>query len=132
MTKDKDLDTQKIDKMEFKLTKPQLREYLKKRFNLDLSNGKIEMVVSHWGIPMEFDRLMTPSMANSYLNKYGPFYYLQGERNSYLGQEQNGEWKFYDKREYLVPLETVYKDVGIPIYLGMKPDELAELYEDEE
>ena len=118
--------------MEFKLTKSQLREYLKKRFNLDLSNGKIEMVVSMWGIPKEFDRLMTVSMANSYLNKYGPFYYLQGERNSYLGQEQDGEWKFYDKREYLVPLEKVYKDVGIPTYLSMKPDELAELYEDEE
>ena len=131
MTKDKDLDIQKIDKMEFKLTKSQLREYLKKRFNLDLSNGKIEMVVSHWGIPKEFERAMTVSMANTYLNKYGPFYYLQGEKNSYLGQEQDGVWKFYDKRDYPVPLDKVYRDVGIPTYLSMKPDELAELYEDE-
>lgn len=117
--------------MEFKLTKSQLREYLKKRFNLDLSNGKIEMIVSHWGIPRDFERAMTVSMANTYLNKYGPFYYLQGEKNSYLGQEQDGVWKFYDKRDYPVPLDKVYRDVGIPTYLSMKPDELAELYEDE-
>ena len=116
--------------MEVKLTKSQLKEYLKKRFNLDLSNGKIEMITNTWGMPTEFDKIITPSMTRTYLNKYGPFYCLRSEKNSYLGQEQNGKWVFYDKREYLIDLNEVYEDVGIPSYLGMKPDELAELYND--
>lgn len=116
--------------MEVKLTKSQLKEYLKKRFGMDLSKGKIEMITNTWGMPTEFDSIITPSMTRSYLNKYGPFYCLRGEKNSYLGQEQNGKWVFYDKREYLTDLNKVYEDVGIPPYLGMKPDELAELYND--
>ena len=115
--------------MDVIVKKEQLKNFLKKKHGLDLSDGKLQVIVSHWGIPFSFDKVMTVSMANSYLNRYGPFYYLEGKKNSYLGQEQNGEWKFYDKREYNVPLEQVYRDVGIPSYLGMNPDELAELYD---
>ena len=118
--------------MDVIVKREQLKNFLKKKHDLDLSDGKIQMIVSHWGIPIDFDKVMTASMANTYLNKYGPFYYLQGKRNSYLGQEQDGEWKFYDKREYLVPLDQVYRDVGIPAYLGLNPSELYELYETDE
>ena len=115
--------------MDIIVKKEQLKNFLKKKHDLDLSDGKLQMITSKWELPMVFDNIMTPSLFNSYLNRFGPFFYLKGKKNSYLGQEQDGEWKFYDVREYLVPLDQVYINVGIPQYLGMKPDELAELYD---
>lgn len=115
--------------MDIIVKKEQLKNFLKKKHDLDLSDGKLQVITNTWGMPMLFDKIITPSMTRSYLNRFGPFYYLQGKRNAYLGQEQDGEWKFYDTREYIVPLDQVYRDVGIPAYLGMKPDELAELYD---
>jgi hypothetical protein len=116
--------------MEIKLTKTQLRTYLRERHGLDLSGGKVQMITNKFELPMEFHNTFTPSSFNTYLNHFGPMYYLKGKKNSYLGQERDGEWRFYDNTDSDVNLNDVYKDVGIPKYLGMRPEELAELYEE--
>jgi len=50
----------------------------------------------------------------------------------YLCQNRNNTWIGYDVLARIYDLEEIYKDVGIPAYLGMKPDELYEVYKQEE
>jgi hypothetical protein len=107
-----------------------LKNYLKTKHNLDLAN-RIEMVTNWYEVPMEFEHLISPDVLRRYLNRFGPLYYIKGKKKNYLVQERNNDWYCIDTREYQKSLNEVYRDVGIPEYLGMAPDELYEIYKEE-
>ena len=117
--------------MNVTLSDIKLKKFLKNKVGLDLTNG-IEMITNYYDLPMEFERRLNPDALRRYLNRFGPFYYLKGKKKNYLIQERDNGWFCFDEREEQYDLSEVYEDVGIPNYLGMKPNELYNLYGPEE
>jgi hypothetical protein len=117
--------------MNITLSDIRLRNFLKSKHGLDLTH-RIEMIQSWHDLPFNFDTMITRNSLNKLLNEFGPMYHLKGNRRNYLCQNRNNNWIGYDVLARIYDLEEIYKDVGIPAYLGMKPDELYEVYKQEE
>jgi phage gpG-like protein len=116
--------------MNVTLSDIRLKNFLKTKHDLDLTN-RIEIITNLYEVPLEFEQHISPDMLKRYLNRYGPIYYLKGRKNDYLTQERDNKWFCIDKKDKIVKLSEVYEDVGIPEYLGMKPDELYEVHRPE-
>ena len=56
--------------MKYIITESKLKEFLRNVSGIDLTD-KIDMVTSTYDLPMEFDRVMTPTVLRQYLNQFG-------------------------------------------------------------
>lgn len=113
--------------MKIIITESQLKDFIKKQFNVDLSN-KIDIVTNKWELPMEFDRIITPQVLNSYLNKFGPMFVITTRKNMYLVQNRGkNKVMIVNQNESEVSDFDVMKELGIE-QLGLTVNDLIDEY----
>ena len=113
--------------MKIIISESQLQNFIKKRFNVDMSN-KISMVTNKWELPMEFDRIITPQALNIYLNKFGPMFLITTRKNVYLAQDRGESgWMIVNQNDYQVSDFDVMKDLGIE-QLGLSVKDLIDQF----
>ena len=118
--------------MKYLITESKLKSFLKDKFGIDL-DGKIEMVTNKWELPMEFDRVITPKMLNTYLNRFGPMFVFKIiNRGNFLYQNQNGSEVVVDDNDRIIDMDDFYNILGVNKYLGISVDNLIDLYFKEE
>lgn len=109
----------------FVITESRLKSFLTDKLGIDLT-GKVSLVTNKWELPMEFDRMFTPSSFNTYLNRFGPMYSLEVGNTTYLYQNQGDRSIIADKDRIYDESELMDK-LGIPP-LGIKFQEILDLY----
>ena len=113
--------------MKITITESQLKNFINKQFNIDLTD-KISMVTNKWEVPMEFDRIITTQLLNSYLNKYGPMFVIRTRKNMYLAQDRGKHgWMIANQNDYQVSDLDVMKDLGIE-KLGLSVKDLIDQF----
>jgi hypothetical protein len=113
--------------MKIIITESQLKDFIRKQFNVDLSN-KIEIVTNKWELPMELDRIITTQSLNRYLNHYGPMFVIHTRKNMYLVQKRGKDgWVIVNQNGDDVTDMDVMKDIGIE-KLGLTVGDLIDEY----
>jgi hypothetical protein len=113
--------------MKIIITESQLKDFIRKQFNVDLSN-KIQIVTNKWELPMELDRIITTDMLNRYLNHYGPMFVITTRKNMYLVQNRGKDgWMIVNQNDYQVSDLDIMKELGIES-LGLSVGDLIDEY----
>ena len=114
------------------ITESQLKDLIKKFFKKDLSNN-IKMITSVYDIPKEFKQLsLTPQIAMTYLNVFGPMYEIRTKNNVYLTQDRGkkgGGWKIYDPYDTEISELDLMTELGIE-KMGINISDLIDAYID--
>ncbi len=123
--------------MKFLITESKLKEFIKKKFGVDLT-GRIKMIQSYYDLPESFQNRFSKEIINSYLNKFGPMYVIVGDTDSYLYQNQN-DGEIIVNRSIIVNRDNkiinnseLMKDLGIEYTMGLSIDDLINLYVNED
>lgn len=113
--------------MKIIIKESQLKDFIRKQFNVDLSN-KIEIVTNKWELPMEFDRIITSDALNRYLNHHGPMFVITIRKNMYLIQNRGKDgWMIVNQNGMKINDFDVMKELGIES-LGLKVGDLIDEY----
>lgn len=115
--------------MKFLITESKLKDFIKKRFGIDLTN-KIEMVQTKWDVPMEFDDAISGTLLNQYLNKYGPMFLIKIKNREYLYQDQSGHTFILHPSGFDFTELEFMKKLGIED-LGLSMRDLIDMYFEE-
>lgn len=110
----------------FIITESRLKSFLSDKLGIDLT-GKVSLVTNKWELPMEFDRIFTPSTFNTYLNRFGPMYSLEVGSTTYLYQNQGDRSIIADSKDRTYGESELMDKLGIPP-LGIKFQEILDLY----
>jgi len=108
------------------ITESKLKSFLKNKIGLDLT-GKVTLVTNKWELPMEFDRTITPSALNSYLNRFGPMYVIEIGNKNYLFQDQGDRSVIVDSNDWIYNESEIIDKLGLPP-LGIKLMEIFNLF----
>jgi hypothetical protein len=100
---------------------------LKSKHNLDITH-RIQKVRNWSELPLEFGRILRFDNLTKYLVRYGEMYYLKGNESTYLTYKRDNRWFYFNNKGVANSSSDVYKDLEIPKYLGLDPDELYEIY----
>jgi hypothetical protein len=112
--------------MKYLVCESQLKNLLKTKFNLDLTD-KIRMVTNKWELPFEFDWMISERQLNQYLNAYGPMFVIEGKDNQFLCQNMNNGWQILDTNDYKYSEFQLMRKLGIEV-LGLSLSDLIERY----
>ena len=108
------------------ITESKLKSFLKNKIGLDLT-GKVTLVTNKLELPWEFDRSITKSALNSYLNRFGPMYTIEIENNKYLFQDQGDRSVIIDSNDWIYNESEIMDKLGLPP-LGIKLMEVLNLF----
>jgi hypothetical protein len=108
------------------ITESRFKTFIEDKLGIDLT-GKVDLVTNKWELPMEFDRIITPTALNSYLNRFGPMYSIENGDTKYLYQDQGDRSVIADTRDRLYTESEILNKLGFPP-LGIKLKEILDLY----
>lgn len=108
------------------ITESKLKSFLTNKIGIDLT-GNVELVTNKWELPMEFDNMMSPTIFNTYLNKFGPMYVVHLGKDKYLYQNQGDRSVIADSKDRLYSESEIMNRLGIPP-LGIKFQEILDLF----
>jgi hypothetical protein len=114
--------------MKILIKESQLKSFIKNKLGVDLTD-RINIVTNKWELPMEFDRFMTQTILNKYLNNYGPMFFIETKNNLYLTQDRGRDigWFTIDKYGGMVDDFEVMKSLGVD-KLGLSMNDLISMY----
>lgn len=112
------------------ITETKLKTFIKNKLGVDLTD-KVNLVTNKWELPKEFNRTITPSALNHYLNRFGPMYAVEVDNNTYLLQDQGDRIVIVDSNDKIYDEFELMNKIGIPP-LGIKLKDILDLYVDEE
>ena len=119
----------KTKKMKYIIKESQFKNLIKKYFKKDLSNN-IEMITDYWDLPIEFRRLINKTVANHYLNAFGPMFLFNVNGEKYLAQDRIEKWVITDYGDTPISEDKLMNLLGIDT-LGLSMQELIDAYIDE-
>ena len=119
----------KTKKMKYIIKESQVKNLIKKYFKKDLSNN-IEMITDYWDLPIEFRRLINKTVANHYLNAFGPMFLFNVNGEKYLAQDRIEKWVITDYGDTPISEDKLMNLLGIDT-LGLSMQELIDAYIDE-
>ena len=114
--------------MKILIKESQLKSFIKNKLGVDLTD-RINIVTNKWELPMEFDRFMTQTILNKYLNNYGPMFFIETNNNLYLTQDRGRDigWFTIDKYGGMVDDFEVMNNLGVG-KLGLSMNDLISMY----
>ena len=113
--------------MKFLITESKLKQFIQKKFGVDLTN-RIMKIENYDSLPESFKLLYGPGIFNFYLNKYGPIYLISGNSENYLYQNQDYRKFIVNSYDEVVSQSELIEDLGIPYGMGLSIDDLINLY----
>lgn len=112
--------------MKYIITESKLKEFLRNVSGIDLTD-KIDIVTSTYDLPMEFDRVMTPTVLRQYLNHFGPMFIIRGPKKTFLYQNQSGRIVIADSNDRTYSENSLMSHLGIPP-MGLSIDDIINTY----
>ena len=112
--------------MKYIISESQVKDLIKKYFKKDLSKN-IEMITDYWDLPIEFRRLINKTVANHYLNAFGPMFLFNVNGEKYLAQDRIEKWVITDYGDTPISEDKLMNLLGIDT-LGLSMQELIDAY----